>query len=166
MLEFSFFVLALISVGSALGVVLAKDPIRSALWLISAFIGIAGEFIILHAQFIAMLQVIVYAGAIAVMIILTIMTMDRMTVSGVRRFNPQPIWGIAIGVGLLFDLVVLMAKVRINESSAGKNLVFHGSNVRMVGEVLFKHYLLPFEIVAIILLVALIGAVYLGRRGL
>ncbi|WP_198018179.1 NADH-quinone oxidoreductase subunit J family protein [Hippea jasoniae] len=159
-----FYIIALITVGSALGVVLSKNPYRAALWMVLTFFGIAGLFVMLHAQFNAMLQIIVYAGAIAVMIMLTMMVMDRRTIEGLKRFNSHAYFPALIGAGLLLDLAYLAIKVKIDLANAGKNLTMDGSNTKMIGEILFKHYLFPFEVTAIILLVALLGAVVLTKR--
>ncbi|AEA33216.1 NADH-quinone oxidoreductase subunit J family protein [Hippea maritima] len=159
-----FYIIAILTVGGALGVLLSKNPYRAALFMVLAFFGIAGLFVMLHAQFNAMLQLIVYAGAIAVMITLTMMVMNRRTLEGLKRFNSQWYWAAFIGIGLLADLIALAYKFKIDLSNAGKNLALGGSNTKLIGEVLFKHYLLPFEITAIILLVALLGAVVLTKR--
>ncbi|WP_025270618.1 NADH-quinone oxidoreductase subunit J family protein [Hippea sp. KM1] len=159
-----FYIIAIITVGGALGVLLSKNPYRAALFMVLTFFGIAGLFVMLHAQFNAMLQLIVYAGAIAVMITLTMMVMNRRTLEGLKRFNPQWYWPALIGAGLVADLGLLAYKFRIDLSNAGKNLAMDGSNTKLIGEVLFKQYLLPFEVTAIILLVALLGAVVLTKR--
>ncbi len=159
-----FYIIAFMTVVGALGVLLSKNPYRAALFMVLAFFGIAGLFVMLHAQFNAMLQLIVYAGAIAVMITLTMMVMDRRAISGLKRFNPQWFWPAMIGAGLLADLVLLALKFHISTENAGKNLAINGSNTQLIGEVLFKQYLLPFEITAIILLIALLGAVVLTKR--
>jgi len=159
-----FYVISAITVGGALGVLLSKNPYRAAMWMIFSFFGIAGLFIMLHAQFNAMLQIIVYAGAIAVMIMLVMMIMDRRTIESLKRFNPQFYWPALIGLALFADLAFLAYEFKIDTSNAGKNLAINGSNTQMIGEVLFKHYLLPFEVTAIILLVALIGAVVLTKK--
>ncbi len=159
-----FYILAIITVGGGLGVVISQNPFRAALWMVLTFVGIAGLFVMLHAQFNAMLQLIVYAGAIAIMIALTMMVMDRRNLNAIGRFNPQPLWAAMFGAGILADLAVLALKFKIDLSNAGKNLAIDGSNTKMIGDVLFKHYLFPFEITAIILLVALLGAVVLTKK--
>ncbi len=159
-----FFILSITTLIGALGVVISRNAYASPLWMITAFVGMAGLFVMLNAPFVAMLQIIVYAGAIAVLILFVMMLMDRRVLSNRYRFNPQYFWGVIFGVGILTDLTVLALKFRINLSNAGKNLTLHGSNTKIVGDVLFKHYLLPFEIVAIILLIALVGAVVLTNK--
>ena len=159
-----FYIISIITVGGALGVLLSRNPYRAAMWMIFSFFGIAGLFVMLHAQFNAMLQIIVYAGAIAVMIVLVMMVMDKRMLESIKRFNPQAFWPALIGIALLADLSFLAYKFKINVGNAGKHLTINGSNTQMIGEILFKHYLLPFEVTAIILLVALIGAVVLTKK--
>ncbi len=164
MTQIVFFILSLGTIIGALGTVLCKNAYYSAMWMISAFVSMAGLFVMLNAPFIAMLQIIVYAGAIAILILFVMMLMDRRVLDNKQKFNPQYFWGIILGVGLFSDLAVLAFKFRINITNAGKSLMLHGSNTKMVGDVLFKHYLFPFEIIAIILLIALIGAIVLTKK--
>ncbi len=164
MTQIVFFILSLGTIIGALGTILCKNAYYSAMWMISAFVSLAGLFVMLNAPFVAMLQIIVYAGAIAILILFVMMLMDRRVLNNKERFNPQYFWGIILGVGLFSDLAVLAFKFRINITNAGKSLTLHGSNTKMVGDVLFKHYLFPFEIIAIILLIALIGAIVLTKK--
>ncbi len=164
MTEIMFFILSLGTIAGALGTVLCKNAYYSAMWMISAFVNLAGLFVMLNAPFVAMLQIIVYAGAIAILILFVMMLMDRRVLDNKQKFNPQYFWGVILGAGIFADLSVLAFKFKINVSNAGKNLTLHGSNTKMVGDVLFKHYLFPFEIIAIILLIALIGAIVLTKE--
>ncbi len=164
MTQIMFFILSLGTIVGALGTVLCKNAYYSAMWMISAFVSMAGLFVMLNAPFVAMLQIIVYAGAIAILILFVMMLMDRRILNNKEKFNPQYFWGVILGVGLFSDLAVLALKFKINVSNAGKHLALQGSNTKMVGDVLFKHYLFPFEIIAIILLIALIGAIVLTKE--
>ncbi len=159
-----FFILSVTTIAGALGTVVSRNAYASALWMITAFVGMAGLFVMLSAPFVAMLQIIVYAGAIAVLILFVMMLMDRRVLSNRYRFNPQYFWGVIFAAGIFADIAVLAFKLKINLANAGKNLAVNGSNTQMVGEVLFKHYLLPFEIIAIVLLIALIGAIVLTNK--
>ncbi len=164
MTEVIFFVLSLVTIIGALGTVISRNVYSSVLWMITSFIGVSGLFVMLNAPFIAMLQIIVYAGAIAVLILITMMLMDRRLLENKERFNPQYLWAVVFGFGLFADIAVLAFKFKINLSHVGENLTFNGSNTKMIGNILFKHYLLPFELIAIVLLVALIGAIVLTKE--
>jgi NADH-quinone oxidoreductase subunit J len=159
-----FAIVSLMAIGGALGLVFARNPYHSALWMVFSFVGIAGLFALLQAYFLTVLQLIVYAGAIVVMIAFVMMTVDYRKVKGLSKFVPQWLWGIIISFGILIDLFILISKMKIDTSQAGKNLAIAGSNTKALGMDLFTNYLFPFELVAIILLVALIGAVVLTKR--
>jgi NADH-quinone oxidoreductase subunit J len=161
-----FAILAIFAVGGGFGIIVTKNPFRAAMWMVLSFIGSAGIFVMLDAVFIAMLQLIVYAGAITVMIVIAMYTMDKLTLSSLKRFNNQAYFGALFGLGILLDFIVIAAKLKINTAYMGKNLSIAGSNVKAIGDVLFKSYLLPFEITAIVLLIALFGAVALTKKDL
>jgi len=161
-----FAILAILAVGGGFGIIVTKNPFRAAMWMVLSFIGSAGIFVMLDAVFIAMLQLIVYAGAITVMIVIAMYTMDKLTLSSLKRFNNQAYFGALFGLGILLDFIVIAAKLKINTAYMGKNLSIAGSNVKAIGDVLFKSYLLPFEITAIVLLIALFGAVALTKKDL
>lgn len=161
-----FSILAIMAVGGGFGIIVTKNPFRAAMWMVLSFIGSAGIFVMLDALFIAMLQLIVYAGAITVMILIAMFTMDRLTIANLKRFNGQAYFGALFGLGIMLDFFVIVSKVRINTSFMGKNLEIAGSNIKAISDVLFKSYLLPFEITAIILLIALFGAVALTKKDL
>ena len=159
-----FAIVSLIAIVGALGLVFAKNPYHSALWMVFSFVGLAGLLALLQAYFLTVLQLIVYAGAIVVMIAFVMMTIDFRKVGGLSKFVPQWLWGLIISFGLLIDLFILASKMKIDVSQSGKNLAIAGSNTKALGMELFTHYLFPFELVAIILLVALIGVVVLTKR--
>lgn len=161
-----FLILALMAVGGGLGIVVTKNPFRAAMWMVLSFLGSAGLFVMLDATFIAMLQLIVYAGAITVMILIAMYTMDKLTIANLKRFNSQAYFGIAFGLGILLDFFVIVSKTKLNTALAGKNLEIASSNIKAVSNMLFKVYLLPFEITAIVLLIALFGAVALTKKNL
>jgi NADH-quinone oxidoreductase subunit J len=161
-----FVILAIFAVGGGFGIIVTKNPFRAAMWMVLSFIGSAGIFVMLDAVFIAMLQLIVYAGAITVMIVIAMYTMDKLTLASLKRFNNQAYFGALFGLGILLDFIVIAAKLKINTAYMGKNLSIAGSNVKAIGDVIFKSYLLPFEITAIVLLIALFGAVALTKKDL
>ncbi|MCD6132987.1 MAG: NADH-quinone oxidoreductase subunit J [Deltaproteobacteria bacterium] len=161
-----FAIVSLMAIVGALGVVFCRNPYHSALWMVFSFVGIAGLFALLQAYFLTALQIIVYAGAIVVMIAFVMMTIDFRKVRGLSKFVPQWLWGLIISFGILIDLFILTSKMKIDVSQAGKNLAIAGSNTKALGMELFTSYLFPFEMVAVILLVALIGVVVLTKRGI
>jgi len=158
-----FVVAAIIVVGGALGVVLNANPVRAALCLIAAFFGVAVLFISQEAQFLALVQIVVYAGAIVVLFLFVIMLMNLNA-----DVEPQKNWLVqlagAISGGILF-LVLLSALV-----TATKTLPEMPQSapeiglIKRLGNVLFKDYVLPFEISSVLFLSAMIGAIVIGKK--
>lgn len=154
-----FLLLAGVMLGSALLVVLGRDIIRSALWLIVAFAGLAGIYGLLGSPFLAISQVLVYIGAIAVLILFAVMITSSKR--GPARLVFQRQWwagGIAAIVlaGLLVTTILL--------TDWGRGTEIHVAEVRDIALVLFKDYLLAFEALGVLLLAAVIGGLYLARR--
>jgi NADH-quinone oxidoreductase subunit J len=159
-----FLALAIVAIAGALGVVLSKKPVYSALSLLVNFAVVALLFITLQAQFVAVVQIIVYAGAIVVLFLFVIMLIggDLSGVGGrTRARNVASIVAVVAGVLLLAGLGY--AVVAGSMAAASGDVPGQGS-VQAIAEVLFTDYLLPFELTAVLLLVAMIGAVVLARK--
>jgi NADH-quinone oxidoreductase subunit J len=158
-----FYFLAFLSLMSALLVVFSKNPVHSVLYLILTFFTITGQYILLNAQFLAVVNIIVYAGAIMVLFLFVIMFLNLKTESEERKNGLMKIAS-ALSGGL-FLLVIVAALKDIKTDLPDANL--YDSQIGMVqnlGKVLFTQYLLPFELASILLLVAMVGAVLLARR--
>ena len=160
-----FFFLASLTLLCALMVVISKNPIHSVLFLIITFFTISGHYILLNAQFLAAVNIIVYAGAIMVLFLFVIMflNMNKETEQKVKTSTLSKIAGTIAG-GLLF--VVMIAALKDTEI-AGYNAETYNSQIGMVeslGVVLFTEYLLPFELASVLFLVAMVGAVMLGKK--
>ncbi len=158
-----FFGLAIVAVASALGTLLSKSAVYSALNLIINFITVAIFYLILGAPFIALSQVTVYAGAIMVLFLFVIMLLgaERLPV-GVKLPWQRPL-AVALGVILLAEVVYFLITRQAALPAAGTVGADFGSP-RAVGLQLFSSYLLPFEVVSILLLVAMVGAILLSRK--
>ena len=157
-----FYIIAAISVISALFVVSAKNPVNSVIALIVCFLSIAGHYILLNAQFLAMVHIIVYTGAIMVLFLFVIMLLNLN-----QRTEPQKhlMTRIAAVVAGGVFLLTLLAATRqglqiasANPEDASVGLVGH------VGMALFKDYLLPFEVSSVLFLSAMVGAMMLGKK--
>jgi NADH-quinone oxidoreductase subunit J len=160
--EIAFYALSGFAIASAIGVVLAKNPVYSVLFLILTFFAIAGHYVLLNAQFLAAVHIIVYAGAIMVLFLYVIMMLNLN-----KEAEPhKPVWtkfAAVISGGLL--LVTLVGALRSASAMPGAQNV--DSNIGLVqnlGNILFKQFLLPFEISSILFLVAMVGAVMIGKR--
>ena len=165
---FTFAIAAVIAIVGSLGVVLSRNPVHSALMLILTLFGVAVLFVEENAQFLAAVQVIVYAGAIVVLFLFVIMLLgvDRQEVFGREPMPAQRYVALGLGVVALVE-VLLLAREKWPlgaKSVAGKVNNTGRSNVYVLGKSLFTTYLLPFEITSALLVIAVIGAVVLARR--
>jgi NADH-quinone oxidoreductase subunit J len=166
--EVAFGLLALVSVVAALMVVSAKNPVHSVLFLITVFFSAAGMFVLMGAEFLAMLLVVVYVGAVAVLFLFVVMMLDVDFVAlrqGFARYMPL---GLAIGAVLLIEMIVVAVTVG-QHGAASKNdapLVPDQAlpNVEAIGKVLYTDYVYLFEAAGMVLLVAMIGAIVLTLR--
>ncbi len=159
-----FWVLAIGMISAALAVVFNRSPVASALSLVVAFLFLAGIFVTLEAFFLAMVQIIVYAGAVMVLFLFIIMLMDIKA----EKQRPLP-WVKAGIIGILAAVFGFIYFGVLNSIAHGRAVLLWGENeveltAAKLGEELFTNYLLPFEITALLLLVATIGVVHLSRR--
>jgi NADH-quinone oxidoreductase subunit J len=156
-----FLVLAALTVASALTVVMHRNPIYSALGLVSTLFMLAVLFLGLDAQMVAVLQIIVYAGAIVVLFLFVIMLLNLQVEE--RSFAPPPLVGVAVLGGLSMGALVILGIVR---TPLGSPVPVHAGfgGTEALAERLFTVYLLPFELTSLLLLVAIVGAVVVGRK--
>jgi NADH-quinone oxidoreductase subunit J len=159
-----FLLVGAVSLAAALGVVMSRQPVHSALFLLTNFASLAVLYVTLDAQFLAAAQVIVYAGGIVILILFVIMLIggDTNDFSAAQRTWSRTV-GIALGAILLLTISysALSHMLAPPEEAAA---LLQGGTPQAVGIALFTDYVLPFELVAILLLVALIGALVLGRQ--
>jgi NADH-quinone oxidoreductase subunit J len=164
-MEQAFFLFfAVVAVVSACGVVLAKNPVRSAVSLMACFIQIAAIYVLLHSPFLAVVQLFVYVGAIMVLFIFVIMMLEIRQAT-LERFLPGSKY-IALGVSLtlwLAMLGLLFNSPLVSRIPPPAPALSDGS-VSELGKMMFTEYLLPFEVVSIVLLVALIGAIFMTQK--
>jgi NADH-quinone oxidoreductase subunit J len=163
-LEILFFALSALAIISAVMVLISKNPIHSVLWLILVFFAISGHYILLNAQFLAIVNIIVYAGAIMVLFLFVMMLMN------VKKDNePQKqLWVKLTGViaGGSF-LTLLIALVKQNTSFQGRDVLLKDGNIGLIhplGQALFTDYVVPFEISSVLFLSAMVGAVIIGKK--
>lgn len=159
-----FLILAAVALGSAVMVITRRNAVHSALYLIVTFFAVAAIYALLHAEFIAAVQVLVYAGGIMVLFLFVIMLVEPPR--GASRKPPRR-GHVAVCASLSGLVVALLAwKFWLGEPERASDvsaLGTHGGNLETVALSLLRHYLLPFEVVSVLLLVALVGAVVLAR---
>lgn len=161
----AFYLFSAVTIGSAVAVIFARNPVHSVLWLILAFFNAAGLMLLAGAEFIALLLVIVYVGAVAVLFLFVVMMLniDFATLrSGFTRNLP---FGIILAIVLFGEMLVAVSASR--SGPALRNAAPPASpvpNIVALGDLLYTRYLFPFEIAGLILLVAMIGAIVLTHR--
>jgi NADH-quinone oxidoreductase subunit J len=158
-----FLIFAAIAVACAINLVLQTHPISSALSLIGVMGSLAALYLLLGGEFIAAAQLIVYAGAIMVLFIFVIMLLN----AGTERKVKRGLWVNYLGMPLLLVLLGLVGYVvqRVLPVTEGVQFgAFQQGSAQSVGMQLFKVYLLPFEVVSVLILIAIIGAIVLARR--
>ena len=163
---FSFYLFSVVLLFAAVMVISAKNPVHSVLWLILAFLSAAGLFVLLGAEFVAMLLIIVYVGAVAVLFLFVVMMLDvdfAELKAEMARYMPL---GLLIGVIMLMQLALALG-VWGFDAAAGQrvvNPVGEMDNTRALGLILYDRYFLIFQLAGLVLLVAMIGAIVLTLR--
>jgi len=160
-----FLILALVAVSTALGMLLSKNAVYSALFLVLNFVTVAIFYLLLGAPFIAMSQVTVYAGAIMVLFLFVIMLLGAEKLSA--EFSWKKVWlPVSLAVILVIEAsYLLVTKARpAGDVLAPADSVNAMENIRQLGDALFNQYLLPFEVTSILLLVAMVGAIVLTKK--
>lgn len=156
-----FYFLSFLAVLSALMVVFSRNPVYSVLYLIITFFTIAGHYVLLNAQFLAVVHVIVYAGAIMVLFLYVIMLLNLNRESEPQKSNLLKV-AATICAGLLMVVLVGSLKGAAHLAQADTGATDIGL-VKNLGKILFNEFLLPFEITSLLLLAAMVGAVMLGK---
>ena len=156
----AFYALAFLLVGASILAVSVRNIFHAAIYLILALFSVAGLFILLHAEFLAAVQVLIYVGAVAVLIIFAVMLTTRLTDIRVRAQNEQ------VGVGLVISgmLFVAMTVAIWSTKWPVSDLPMASDNVRALGRLLMTRFVLPFEIVSVLLLAAMIGAIVIAAK--
>jgi NADH-quinone oxidoreductase subunit J len=161
----AFYLFATLTIASAIAVIFARNPVHSVLWLIVSFFNAAGLMLLVGAEFIAMLLVIVYVGAVAVLFLFVVMMLDidfAQLRSGFTRNLP---FGIIVAVVLLGEIIVAVLAHKAGPVLAGRAIpAARVPNIVALGQLLYSRYLFAFEIAGLILLVAMIGAIVLTHR--
>jgi NADH-quinone oxidoreductase subunit J len=161
----AFYLFATVSIASALAVVFARNPVHSVLWLILAFFNAAGLMLLLGAEFIAMLVVIVYVGAVAVLFLFVVMMLDIDFATLRSGFTRNLPFGIIIALVLLAEMVLAVGAWQAGPALSGRAIpAARQPNIVALGQLLYSRYLFPFEIAGLILLVAMVGAIVLTHR--
>lgn len=164
MTQYLFYFLSFLAVMCALLVVISKNPVHSVLYLVLVFFALAGHYIILNAQFLAAVHIIVYAGAIMVLFLYVIMMMNLNKAEAEPQKSNIMKLAAVVSAGLLLIVMIGALKdtntVKIAEEASRTDVGL----IKNLGKVLFKEYLLPFEVSAVLFLSAMVGAVMIGKN--
>lgn len=163
--DFAFYLIAGIVLLSALGVIFARRVMHAALCLLPCLLGVAALYGLLAAHLLVAIQILVYAGAITVLILFAVMMLQRIVRGGLLAGSQHLLAGV-VGAGMMSGIImiaVVLTKFNplLRPTQASQ---FAGDNVRLIGELFLTKYLLPFEAISIVLLVAMVGAIILARK--
>jgi NADH-quinone oxidoreductase subunit J len=164
-LEVALFILFGIgAIASAIGTVTRRNPVAAAVNLIAHFFMLAGLYLTLQAQFLAVLQILVYAGAIMVLVVFVIMLLNLGNEEALReQFTLRKVLGVVIAALFLLQVSVLMNSAPSEHVHLSPNAAMLGT-AESIGQALFTTYLFPFEAISLLLLAALVGAIILAKR--
>jgi NADH-quinone oxidoreductase subunit J len=163
-LDIIFYSLSAFAIISAIMVLISKNPIHSVLWLILVFFAISGHYILLNAQFLAIVNIIVYAGAIMVLFLFVIMLMNLKKDKEPQKQNILKFIGVIAGGSFLQLMVAL---VKQTPQIQGKEVLMKEGSIGLIhplGQALFGSYVVPFEISSVLFLSAMVGAVIIGKK--
>jgi len=159
-----FYILASVALLSAVMVIWSRNVVHSAIYLVLTFLCVAGVYVLLRAEFVAAVQVLVYAGGILVLFLFVIMLVNLAAGTG-RRVRVHATVSAVVGCAATALLLYVSASGGLETSfGARTDLSAQGGNLQAVGWALYTQYLLPFEIASVLLLVAMIGAIVLARQ--
>lgn len=160
-----FYFLTFITLFAALGVVFSKNPVYSVLCLILTFFSLSGHYILLNAQFVAAVNIIVYAGAIMVLFLFVIMflNLNQETEETQHKSTFMKLAGVIAGGALLVIMIAVLKDADLGAVDT-QNFNSQIGLVENLGQLLFTKYLLPFELVSVLFLSAMVGAVMLGKK--
>lgn len=151
------------AVGSALMVITRKNPVHSVLYLIVTFFAISGHYILLNAQFLAIVNIIVYAGAIMVLFLFVVMMMNLNMNTEPQKNKMLQFAGVISGGSLFLVLVAALIKSKTVTGAMEMQTGDYGL-IKNLGKILFNDYVLPFEISSVLFLSAMVGAVVISKR--
>ena len=164
----TFYIFSLVAVLSALMVISARNPVHSVLFLILSFVNASGLFVLLGAEFLAMILVVVYVGAVAVLFLFVVMMLDINFVKLREGFLQYLPFGALLGIVLIIELGILFLTRSFSENSLSKFVespeINEIENTKLIGQVLYTDYFYLFQISGLILLVAMVGSITLTLR--
>ena len=168
MIEFFFYIFALLSVSSAAGVLFLRSPVYSALSLVSTFFFLACIYLLLNAEFVAVIQILVYAGAIMVLFLFVIMLLKVRPRGGSLQLDVVKLLAGGITAGLFAQIMVIfLGPIKFGpQGEYTAEVIKEEGSIGVIGELLYGEYVLHLEVISLLLLVAVMGAVLIAKRKL
>ena len=163
LVEWAYYGLATITLIGALGTILSKNPMYSILLLIVTFFSLSGIYVLLNAQFLAVVNIIVYAGAIMVLFLFVIMFLNLRKESNELNNRPMVVASVLSGGVLLVILAAILVKAQVEPVNPA-TFSNHTGMIETLGNLLYRHYILAFEIVSVLFLVGIVGAILVAKR--
>ena len=167
--QLAFYVMSAIILAGALAMIMARSLVRSVIWMVVSFVGVGALFIMLGAEFVGAVQIIVYAGGIVVLFLFVIMLVNLGDLQRMEYLQRQWLPAVLLVCLLLAELGFMVWGGAVDTPAPSPEqleatLRGLGGNTETVGMVLYTEYILPFEVVSVLLLVAMIGAIYLAKK--
>jgi NADH-quinone oxidoreductase subunit J len=163
-----FYLLSAIILGTALLMVTSRNMVHSVVWMVASFVGIGALYILLHAEFVAAVQILVYAGGIVVLFLFVVMLVNLGEIRQMeylhRQWVPASILALLLAAEIGFLVWGGGASLPTDVGQAETMLRGLGGNTETIGIVLYREYFFPFEIASVLLLVAMIGAIFLAKK--
>ncbi len=158
-----FWLFSILGIAGGIGLVLNKNPVHAALSLILNFFSIAGLYLSLQAEFLAVIQILVYAGAIMVLFLFVIMLLNLRKDSLDAPFSFAKVAAWTLGLAFVVEMVIVL-KSAMGDTGGQFPKEFAGSTTEQIGAAMMTHYIFPFEMISVVLIAALVGAIVVAKR--
>lgn len=166
MLELFFIILAILAFSGGLGVILLKQPIHCAISLLLTLLSLAGIYLIFSAEFIAAAQIVIYAGGILIIFLFAIMFVSVREAEKKEKYIPGWFAFVFFGLLLFLNLFIFIRSTIFEKAKGLEDTILNfGGNTEAISHTLYNYYLIPFEVVSLFLLVAMLGAILMGGWG-
>ncbi|NIS15144.1 MAG: NADH-quinone oxidoreductase subunit J [Aliifodinibius sp.] len=161
----AFYIISFVMILSAIAVVTLKNIFHAALFLVLALFAVAALYILLSAEFLAAVQVLIYVGAISILMIFAVMLTAQLTNYNIKQTNEQSLPALLISICFIAVTIFAIAtNYKLGGFPLAENPEVGGSNTARLGHLLMRDFILPFEVVSVLLLAALIGAIVIAKR--
>jgi NADH-quinone oxidoreductase subunit J len=160
-----FYIISFVMIITAIGVATLKNIFHAALLLVLTLFCVAAVYILLSAEFLAAVQVLIYVGAVSVLLIFAVMLTSQLTNYNIKQSNEQSLPALLISVCFIVLVIfAIVTNLKVGGFPLAENPEIGGSNTAVIGELLMRDFILPFEVVSVLLLAALIGAIVIAKK--